>query len=249
VRSPKRGSTKGAANPTKRIASARFSMCAHGVVSSSSMSGRVAGVSAVLAVILLVPAAVPAQVPARAAPHATKHEAGAEAVLPGFETLDDGSTRLFVDLSAPVSLETKPAKGSIVYVLKGARVARRNNCNPLVTEFFNTPVKTARLVPHGKDLWFVVDVRAPVEPAVSVDPSKEGGATLSIHFPKGDYYRAPEPPPDAFVEPGPPAAAGAPAPSPASSAATPRAAPMNRPRGGGGGGGHSRKHGGGTPSN
>jgi len=41
-------------------------------------------------------------------------------------------------------------------------------------------VTTARLVPHGPDLWFVLEVRAPVEPAVSVDAKKEGGATLSI---------------------------------------------------------------------
>jgi len=39
--------------------------------------------------------------------------------MPGFETLDDGSTRLFVDLSETVPYETKTAKGSTTYVLRG----------------------------------------------------------------------------------------------------------------------------------
>src|SRR5580698_6327286 len=79
--------------------------------------------------VLLVPAFVSAQGAARAAGHAAPRPL---AVLPGFEELDDGSTRLFVDLSAPAAYETKAAKGTLTYVLKEAQVAKRNNCNPLV---------------------------------------------------------------------------------------------------------------------
>jgi hypothetical protein len=112
------------------------------------------------------------------------------ALLPGFETLADGSTRLFVELSRPVSYETKAARGSLTYVLKGARPGRRNNMNPLVTLHFNTPVASARLVPRGHDLWFVVALRADVQPTVTMDPAKDGGAVLRIDFPKGDYVPA-----------------------------------------------------------
>lgn len=110
-----------------------------------------------------------------------------DALRPGFETLPDGSSRLFVELSQPVTYSTKSSKGSIVYVLKGAHTPRRNNFNPLVTVHFNTPVSSARLVPHGADLWFVVALRAAVQPTVTMDAGESGGAVLRIAFPKGDY--------------------------------------------------------------
>ena len=200
------------------------------------------------ALTTLAPGVASAQRPRQAGAVARSGTPPANAVLPGFETLDDGSTRLFVDLSAPVSYETKAAKGSITYVLKSTKMARRNNGNPLVTTFFNTPVTTACLVPHGHDLWFVVDVRADAQPAVSVDPKPEGGATLSIHFPKGDYLPAEQQPAAVFHEPAAVGAdPGAPAAAAPSAAAVPRAAPMNHPHmggGGGSGGGHSHRHGG-----
>jgi hypothetical protein len=198
------------------------------------------------------PGVAAAQRPRQGGAVAHSEATPANAVLPGFETLDDGSTRLFVDLSAPVSYETKAAKGSITYVLKATKMARRNNGNPLVTTFFNTPVTTACLVPHGHDLWFVVDVRADAQPAVSVDPKPEGGATLSIHFPKGDYLPPEQPPAAVFHEPAAGTDPGAPAGAAPSAAAVPRAAPMNHPHmgGGGGSGGHSHRHGGAsTPAN
>lgn len=113
--------------------------------------------------------------------------------MPGFETLADGSTRLFVELSQPVKYEAKPAATVFTCVLKGAHVDRRNNYNPLVTVHFNTPVTTARLVPHGADLWLVASLRAKVEPAVTMDATKDGGAMLRVEFPKGDYVRNPPP--------------------------------------------------------
>jgi hypothetical protein len=107
--------------------------------------------------------------------------------MPGFETLADGSTRLFVELTQAVSYETKASPGALIYVLKGARAGKRNNTNPLVTVHFNTPVTSARLTPHGRDLLFVVALRANVQPTVTMDTAKEGGAVLRIEFPKGDY--------------------------------------------------------------
>ena len=132
-----------------------------------------------------------------------------DAILPGFETLADGSTRLFVQLTKPASYAAKAARGTLTYVLKGAYVDKRNNFNPLVTVHFNTPVTSARLVPHGSDLWFVVDLRANVTPTVTMDATKDGGAMLRIEFPKGDYLPG-------EGSPAPPAAAP-PTPAPAAS--------------------------------
>lgn len=104
--------------------------------------------------------------------------------------LADGSTRLFVELSRPVTYEARVGHGSITYVLKDARVERRNNQNPLVTVHFNTPVTSARLEPHGRDVWFVIALRSSVEPTVAMDAGKDGGAVMRIEFPKGEYVHA-----------------------------------------------------------
>ena len=147
------------------------------------------------------------------APVARAHAGTPDAILPGFETLADGSTRLFVLMSQPVKYEAKPARGTLTYVLKGAHVDKRNNYNPLVTVHFNTPVTSARLVPHGADLWFVVDLRSNTTPTVTMDAAKDGGAMLRIEFPKGDYLPvdATAPPPPTTSAPPPPATT-APAP-------------------------------------
>ncbi len=136
-------------------------------------------------------------------------------VIPGFETLADGTSRVFVQMPRPVGYTTKVAKGAITYVLKGVHADRRNNLNALVTVHFNTPVTSARLVPHGGDLWFIVDLRANVQPTVSMDATKDGGAMLRIEFPKGDYLAG-------APSPAPPAAPSAPAsPAPPTSPAAP----------------------------
>lgn len=153
----------------------------------------------------------PRHAPRPRSPGRTAHASQApDAILPGFETLADGSTRLFVQLTRPVKYDVKPARGVLTYVLKGAYADKRNNFNPLVTVHFNTPVTSARLVPHGRDLWFVVDLRANVTPTVAMDSTKDGGAMLRIEFPKGDYLpgqgAAPAPPADTAPSPAAPAA-------------------------------------------
>jgi hypothetical protein len=135
---------------------------------------------------------------------------GPGAVVPGFEMLGDGSTRLFVQMPKAVAYDTKVGRGTITYVLKDVHVDKRNNYNPLVTVHFNTPVSKARLVPHGHDLWFVVTLRAHAQPQVTMEAAKEGGAVLHVDFPKGDYLPAGAPPPQEDEETPPPASTNAP---------------------------------------
>jgi hypothetical protein len=115
---------------------------------------------------------------------------GEGAVVPGFELLGDGSTRVFVQMPKAVAYTTKVEPNKIVYVLKDLRVDKRNNYNPLVTVHFNTPVTSARLVPHGKDLWLIVALRAKAQPAVAVQAGKDGTSILQVDFPKGEYLPA-----------------------------------------------------------
>ena len=131
--------------------------------------------------------------------------------LPGFEQTPDGGSRLFVALSQQVPVEEHKAQGSITYVLKGASARVRNNTNALVTVHFNTPVTKARLVPHGKDLHFVIDLRAAATPTWKMTENQDKTAVLQIDFPKGDYLAAivPEAPsqrPEAKPAPDGPAA-------------------------------------------
>jgi hypothetical protein len=155
---------------------------------------------ALVGLVLLVPAVraddtrVPADGPASPAPASASRRpspkagrGGIEAGAPEFETMADGSTRLSIAFSQSVVYDTKSSPGRLVYVLKAARATHRNDYNPLVTVDFNTPVASARLTPHGRDLWFVVDLRAPVKPDVTTEAAKEGGVVLQIAFPKGDY--------------------------------------------------------------
>lgn len=132
--------------------------------------------------------------------------------------LADGGSRLFVQVSKNIDISElkgtatpKARKGkkaapaqphpTITYVLKGAQVIRRNNQNALETVHFNTPVMRARLVPAGRDVRFIVDLRADTTPAWKLVPAKEGAAILQIDFPKGDFLPA--------------GASAAPAPAPA----------------------------------
>jgi hypothetical protein len=102
------------------------------------------------------------------------------ATLPGFEALPDGGSRV----------EERRGANAITYVLKGAHVMKRNNTNPLVTLHMNTPVASARLVPAGSDLEFVVALRAAGTPTWRVTQSNDGASRLEIDFPKGTFVNA-----------------------------------------------------------
>jgi hypothetical protein len=183
-----------------------------------------ASAAAVVVLLGLMPEVALAQAKAPAGHRASSDER-AGAMMSGFETLADGSTRLFVELSKPVPYETKAVHGTVTYVLKNAHVVKRNSTNPLVTTYFNTPVTNARLVPHGHDLWFVLDLRAEVQPTVSMDASKDGGAVMHIALPKGDYLPAEQAAPESEEAPdstgAAPSGASPAAPAASSAPATP----------------------------
>ena len=156
------------------------------------------------------------------------------ATLPGFEMMPDGGSRLFVELTRTVPVEEKKAAGTITYVLKGAHIDKRNNANALVTVHFNTPVPRARLLPSGRDLHFVIDLRQNVVPTWKLAPAKDGSSILQIDFAKGDFLPAGGEPlvtplPGAGQPGTPPAATTRPPPSPAPTAPPSESGPKPAP--------------------
>ncbi len=133
------------------------------------------------------PAAAAAAGAAKPHKHVTRHARGALATLPGFQMLPEGGSRLFVELTASVTVEERAVAGGLTYVLKSARIDKRNNENPLVTVHFNTPVTRARLLPSGHDLHFVIELRQNVKPTWKLVPAKDGASVLQIDFPGGSY--------------------------------------------------------------
>jgi hypothetical protein len=127
-------------------------------------------------------------------PRVRYRRTGPVVTMPGFEQTSDGGSRLFVQLSQSVPVEERKAPGTLTYVLKGASPRVWNNTNALVTVHFNTPVYRARLVPHGQDLHFVVELRAEATPTWKMNEAAgDKPAMLAIDFPKGDYLNAPAP--------------------------------------------------------
>jgi hypothetical protein len=115
---------------------------------------------------------------------------GPVATLPGFEMLPGGGSRLFVDLSQAVAVEERKTDGTLTYVLKGAGLQHRNNANALYTVHFNTPVWRARLVPQGKDLLFVVEMRDKTSAAqTQMNPGAQGATRFTVDFPKGEFLQ------------------------------------------------------------
>ena len=137
------------------------------------------------------------------------HPNEAVATFTGFEMLADGGSRLFVQLSKQVDVEQERAEARSVspsrkakkghprasagvvswlkFVLKGTEVLNPMNEQALVTVHFNTPVVRARLVPAGKNLDLMVELRADVTPQMKVVPAKDNGSMLQVDFPQGSY--------------------------------------------------------------
>lgn len=135
---------------------------------------------------------VPAKTTRRAsrASKRTEHT-GPVATMPGFTMRADGTSVIFVDLTAPPQVEEHAGKGFVTYVLKGTQVDRANNKNPLETAFYDTPVLRARLrgIPKEDDAELQIELRADVKPTFKVQTEK-GQSRLEVVFPAGKFARA-----------------------------------------------------------
>jgi len=123
-----------------------------------------------------------------------KNRPGTWVTWPGFTMKKDGGSRVFLQttltLEYAVDKTTRPAAKKLVLDLKEAQVYTSNNHNPLVTTYFNTPVRRVYLKKKGKTLNLIIELRVKKEPEISQKTDEDGYHYLFIDFPKGDYAEA-----------------------------------------------------------
>jgi hypothetical protein len=104
--------------------------------------------------------------------------------------LPDGSSRVFIQSTAPVEPKVLPASdGSFELRLPGARIAAQTNRLPLDTRYFNTPVTKVSVNVSGGGVTVQLDMRAAVTPQVASVPGSAGFYYTYIDLPKGEYVK------------------------------------------------------------
>ncbi|MEO7592646.1 MAG: AMIN domain-containing protein, partial [Byssovorax sp.] len=96
------------------------------------------------------------------------------ATLPAFRLLDDGSTRITVEVSRKVAVTEHKAQGRVVYSLAGVAVPGNNTRLPLPTGFFRTPVGRVEMVEQGGGSDLVIELREAVAPTYRVLDTPRG---------------------------------------------------------------------------
>lgn len=106
------------------------------------------------------------------------------ATYPGFRMLKDGRSEVWVQISKKVSITPSVAAGHATFVLAGVDVGIRNNTNPLVTEYFDTPLARARLKRMDGGAQLVLELREAVSPTHRVVDGPAGTMILYVDLPK-----------------------------------------------------------------
>jgi hypothetical protein len=105
------------------------------------------------------------------------------ASFPGFTRLDDGKSRIFVEVSHKVPVVETRTAGRVTYRLRGASVIQRTNQLSLITGFFSTPVSRVQLVPMTPDVDLVIELRETTDPTYAVVETPRG-MVLWVDFPR-----------------------------------------------------------------
>jgi hypothetical protein len=138
------------------------------------------------------------QLPAIAAkPGATP----AAVTWPGFQMQPDGSSRVFLQTTAPVATQTQNSGKQVIVDLGACTIAGDTNALPLDTRFFNSPVTRITLRREKGRLRLVLSLRKPVTPSVTTERASSGFHFVYVDFPAGRYggqsvVGAPPPMPD-----------------------------------------------------
>ncbi len=122
------------------------------------------------------------------------------ATYPSFRLLDDGSTRITIEVTRKVAVTEHKAKGRIVYSLAGAAVAGSNTRLALPTGFFHTPVERVEAVGQSSGTDLIIELREAVEPTYRFLDTPRGSTVLQVDFPRTAVDAA-APAPDAVKRP------------------------------------------------
>lgn len=117
---------------------------------------------------------------------------------PGFQMRPDGSSRVFIQSTRPLTVTSEVKGNRIVVDLAKADIVGDNTRLPLETRFFNTPVTRATILRTAKLTQLVLDMRANVQPKISSERASSGFHFLYLDFPPGDYL---QPAPEASATP------------------------------------------------
>lgn len=101
---------------------------------------------------------------------------------PGFQLGADGSSRVFVQTSAPVEFDSEAQPRRFVLRLKGIKVPLSNNRRPLETKFFATPVTRVRLARRGRDTLVILELREAATPQVYARQEGDGQSYVYVDF-------------------------------------------------------------------
>jgi hypothetical protein len=101
---------------------------------------------------------------------------------PGFYRLENGRTRVALEISAKVDIVERRGDAQLVFLIRGAEVVEPVNSLPLRTEYFSTPVARIQLLQVGPDAELLVDLRQAVEDTREVVDTPRG-ILLRIDFP------------------------------------------------------------------
>jgi hypothetical protein len=112
------------------------------------------------------------------------HKGGgvAMATLPGFRMFRDGTSRVFVEVSADVPVKETRAAGVLTYRFQGVVVPEKVNRLDLPTQYFKTPVSRVRMVKVDNDAELIIELRSETKPKTRLRKD-QAGTVLSVDFP------------------------------------------------------------------
>lgn len=117
-----------------------------------------------------------------------KSKSGTWVTWPGFISLPDGGSRIFLQTTGAISYKRADEKSKIVITIDNASVFLNNNRNSLETSHFNTPVNRVYLKSQKKKkLLLIIELRAQAEALVSQSIDPDGFSYLFVDFPAGQY--------------------------------------------------------------
>ena len=105
----------------------------------------------------------------------------------GFQPMPGGSSRIFVQSAQKPTTNVRRSGQGFEVVLAGVDLPAGNNRLPLVTRYFNTPVRRARIKKKGGEVVVVLDMRADVAPTVRQEKAQSGYWFTYLEFPPGNF--------------------------------------------------------------
>lgn len=113
------------------------------------------------------------------------------ATYPSFRLLDDGTSRVTLEVTRKVAVTEHKAKGRVVYSFAGAAVPVSNTRLALPTGFFHTPVERIEAAAQGNGVDLVIELREDVQPTFRILDTPRGSSVLQVDFPRAAGDAAP----------------------------------------------------------